>query len=72
VRALILDDRVGAACGAQPSKIALAGVSVSQAQFKLTALYEYGRRRAADGGDAFFVDSGMVSSFLSCGEVQMD
>ena len=42
------------------------------AQFKLAALYEYGRRRAAGaGGDAYFADSGMVSSFLSCGEAAM-
>lgn len=45
---------------------------IALAQFKLAALYEYGRRRAAGAGDAYFADSGMVSSFLSCGEAQMD
>lgn len=43
------------------------------AQFKLAALYEYGRRRAVSaGGDAYFSDSEMVSSFLRCGEAEMD
>lgn len=43
------------------------------AQFKLAALYEYGRRRAADsGGDAYFTDAGMVSSFLQAGEAEVD
>jgi aminoglycoside phosphotransferase (APT) family kinase protein len=45
---------------------------IALAQFKLAALYEYGRRRAAGGGDTYFADSGMVWSFLSCGEAQMD
>lgn len=39
------------------------------AQFKLAALYEY-RRRRADGaaGNAYFANSGMVSSLLRAGE----
>jgi aminoglycoside phosphotransferase (APT) family kinase protein len=37
------------------------------AQFKLAALYEYGRRRAAagPGGDPYFADPGLVASFLT-------
>lgn len=39
------------------------------AQFKLAALYEYGRRRAeGPGGDPYFRDPGLVASFLSAGE----
>lgn len=39
------------------------------AQFKLAALYEYGRRRAAaPGGDPYFRDPELVLSFLSAGE----
>jgi aminoglycoside phosphotransferase (APT) family kinase protein len=35
------------------------------AQFKLAALYEYGRRRAdSPGGDAYFADPELVTSFL--------
>lgn len=46
---------------------------IALAQFKLAALYEYGRRRAVGaGGDEYFADSGMVSSFLHAGEAQMD
>jgi aminoglycoside phosphotransferase (APT) family kinase protein len=39
------------------------------AQFKLAALYEYGRRRAAEsGGDAYFAEAELVAEFLSAGE----
>jgi aminoglycoside phosphotransferase (APT) family kinase protein len=39
------------------------------AQFKLAALYEYGRRRAeSSGGDHYFADPGLVSSFLQAAE----
>lgn len=38
------------------------------AQFKLAALYEYGRQRAETGtGDPYFGDPGMVASFLRAG-----
>jgi aminoglycoside phosphotransferase (APT) family kinase protein len=41
----------------------------AMAQFKLAALYEYGRRRAEDrGGDAYFAEAELVSEFLSAGE----
>ncbi len=40
------------------------------AQFKLAALYEYGRRRAVAGhGDPYFGDPALVDSFLRAGEV---
>lgn len=39
------------------------------AQFKLAALYEYGRRRAdSPGGDPYFANPELVSSFLRAGE----
>lgn len=40
------------------------------AQFKLAALYEYGRRRATAhrGGDPYFADPGLVQTFLRAGE----
>jgi aminoglycoside phosphotransferase (APT) family kinase protein len=38
------------------------------AQFKLAALYEYGRRRAeTTSGDPYFRDPAMVRSFLAAG-----
>jgi aminoglycoside phosphotransferase (APT) family kinase protein len=37
----------------------------AMAQWKLAALYEYSRRRAAsDGGDAYYADRSLVTSFL--------
>jgi aminoglycoside phosphotransferase (APT) family kinase protein len=40
------------------------------AQFKLAALYEYGRRRAeSSGGDRYFADPDMVSSFLQTADL---
>jgi aminoglycoside phosphotransferase (APT) family kinase protein len=39
------------------------------AQFKLAALYEYGRRRAADSnGDGYFAGAELVAEFLRAGE----
>lgn len=39
------------------------------AQFKLAALYQYGRRRASEGGgDPYFADSRLVRSFLDAAE----
>lgn len=43
------------------------------AQFKLAALYEYGRRRAVDGvGDPYFADTALVRSFLRAAERLID
>ncbi|WP_342743777.1 phosphotransferase family protein [Mycobacterium palustre] len=39
------------------------------AQFKLAALYDYGRRRAEEsGGDSYFAEAELVSEFLGAGE----
>jgi aminoglycoside phosphotransferase (APT) family kinase protein len=52
--------------GADPGML---GWYSALAQFKLAALYEYGRRRAAEGGgDEYFADPGFVDSFLQSGE----
>jgi aminoglycoside phosphotransferase (APT) family kinase protein len=39
------------------------------AMYKLAALYEYSRRRFADGvGDPYYADPALVASFLDAGE----
>jgi aminoglycoside phosphotransferase (APT) family kinase protein len=59
-------DRYCERTGAQPSAV---DWYAALAQFKLAALYEYGRRRAdTAGGDPYYADPGLVSSFLRAAE----
>jgi aminoglycoside phosphotransferase (APT) family kinase protein len=52
--------------GADPAMVAWYS---ALAQFKLAALYEYGRRRAGTtGGDPYYADPALVASFLQAGE----
>jgi aminoglycoside phosphotransferase (APT) family kinase protein len=58
--------RYRARTGISPTNI---GWYAALAQFKLAALYEYGRRRAERrGGDPYFRDPELVASFLRAGE----
>jgi aminoglycoside phosphotransferase (APT) family kinase protein len=59
-------DRYCARTHAQPEAVTW---YAALAQFKLAALYEYGRRRAdTAGGDPYYADPGQVSSFLAAAE----
>ncbi|MDT5080294.1 MAG: hypothetical protein QOJ80_4931 [Mycobacterium sp.] len=59
-------DRYCERTGAQPAAV---DWYAALAQFKLAALYEYGRRRAdTAGGDPYYADPGLVSSFLRAAE----
>jgi aminoglycoside phosphotransferase (APT) family kinase protein len=59
-------DRYCERTGAQPAAV---DWYAALAQFKLAALYEYGRRRAESaGGDSYYADPGLVSSFLRAAE----
>jgi aminoglycoside phosphotransferase (APT) family kinase protein len=59
-------DRYCERTGARPAAV---DWYAALAQFKLAALYEYGRRRAdTAGGDPYYADPGLVSSFLRATE----